>query len=105
MREGYSRGRVLDDQAEEGGDEDAEQDAAADLEYQEHCGDEDADDGQEAGSMADVTESHEGGVGVDDQAGILQADEGDEQADTGAYGALETQRNGVEYPLPYLRKR
>ncbi len=90
--------RSLDEQADDRSHEDADEDAALDLQDHEGAGDDDADDPEEGGSVRDVTEGDEGGVVVGDDAGVLQADEGDEQADTRADGLLQSAGNGAEQP-------
>jgi hypothetical protein len=93
---------ILDEQADDGGGEDAEEDAAADLQDHERAGDGDADQAQEGGAVGDVAEGDQGAVVIGDDAGVLQADEGDEQADTRADGVLERERNRVQDPGAHL---
>ena len=97
-------GRNLPDgeHAEEGSGDDADEDVAGNLEDEQHGGDDDADDGKECGAVADGAEVDKGGSVVDDDAAVLESDEGDEEADTGADGMAEVHRDGVDNPLTHL---
>ena len=55
--------------------------------------------------MRNVAQTHQRGVIVDNDTGVLQADEGDEQADTGADGFLQGSGDGVQQPGAHLRNR
>ena len=88
--------------AQQGGDDDADEDVAGHLEDEQHTCDDDADDGQQGGAVADVAEVDQRGFVVDDDAAVLQADEGDEQADTGTNGVAQIHGNGIHNPLTHL---
>ena len=55
--------------------------------------------------MRNVAQTHQRGVIVDNDTGVLQADEGDEQADTGADGFLQGSGDGIQQPGAHLRNR
>ena len=98
MRDGLARRRILDEHADDGRRQDTPEDTAADMEHHQHAGDHKADDGQQARAVGHVAQRYQGRVAVDDQTGVLQADEGDEQADTGTDGMLEAERDGIQDP-------
>ena len=91
----------LADHAEDPGQQDAVQDSALHLACVEHSSEEQADERQQcadAGGVEVLREADDGDKrrGVNAQTGVLEADEGDEQADTDRNTLLERQRNGVE---------
>ena len=98
-------GQLADD-AQHPGDEDAVEDAALDLLHQQDGGNSHAqqcEDGAHAhrgeGLALEVLVGDEGGVAVDDELCVLQADKGNEQADAHADCALEGHGDGVEDAL------
>ena len=96
----------LADDAEAPGDEDAPEDAALDLADHEDAGDDDADERQkDRDALGAEGAVREGGLeavqgdqrrAVDDDAGVLQADEGDVDADTGRDRVLDRHRDRIE---------
>ena len=91
----------LAEHADDPGGQDAQQDGAVDILDVQHGGDEQTDESQQgtdAGGVEVVGEAGDGhqGGGVHAQAGVLQADEGDEQADAHAHAPLQVQGDGVE---------
>ena len=86
--------------------EDAVEDAALDLLHQQDGGDghaQQCEDGAHAhrgeGLALEVLVGDEGGIAVDDELCVLQADKGNEQADAHADCALEGHGDGVEDAL------
>ena len=100
---GFAGRGVLDEEADDGRGEDADEDAAADFEHHEAAGDDEAEDGDEGRAVGHVTEDDEGRVAVHDDAGVLHADEGDEEADTGADGFFQGAGDRVDQVGPDLR--
>ena len=101
-------GQLAED-AQHPGDQDAVQDAALDLLYQQDGGDHDTQQGKDRahahageGLALEVLVGDQGGVAVDDQLGVLQADESYEQADAHADRALQGHGNGVEDALTHI---
>ena len=99
----------LTDDAQRPGQQDAVQDSALDV-LDEHDGNQQhADQGQQ-GADADAVEGlalevlvgQQRGVAVDDELGVLQADEGDEQADADADRRFQGQGDGVEDGLAHI---
>ena len=106
VRVGDVDARKLADDAQHPGDEDAVEDAALDLLHQQDGGDghaQQCEDGAHAhrgeGLALEVLVGDEGGVAVDDELCVLQADKGNEQADAHADCALEGHGDGVEDAL------
>ena len=96
--DGSSGCGILDEDSDDGGGKDTPEDTSTYLRHNKAGSDEEADYAEEGLAMGDVAEADEGGVVVDDDTGILQADEGDEEADTGSYGFLESSGNGIDEP-------
>lgn len=104
-----------DDVVENCAAEHAPQDRALDLLLGHGADGEDRDDGDEhredgrpgggAGEDVEGREVDESRAVVHDDARVLQADEGDEQADTGGDGGLDRSRDGVEDHLAKTRDR
>ena len=95
---------ILDEEADGGSNEDAPEHSAADLCHNQAGGDEQADEGYKSLALSDAAESHDGGIVVNDDAGVLHADEGDEQADTCADGLLKRTGDGIDEPAANLGK-
>ena len=108
------KGRCADCQGVEGGglvfdlvEEDAEEEGAEDSD--EHGGfdfvglqdgdEQDAEEGELGGVVVEVAEGDGGGVAADDDAGVDQADEGDEEADASGDGGVELVRDGADQAL------
>ena len=99
---GFSGCRILDEQADDGGRENADKHAAAHLCHHETGGDEQTDHAHKGLAFGDAAKAHEGGVIVDDDTGVLHAYEGDEQADTRADGLFQGSGNSVKKPVSDL---
>ncbi len=106
-RVGHVEAAELADDAQDPGDEDAQQDVALDVSGHEHGGDDeapaeedDADAGRVEGAVGHATGEREdgdqGGLAGDHEAGALEADDGDEQANARGDGVLEVERDGLE---------
>ena len=96
----------LAEDAQHPGDKNAVQDTALDLFNQQNGGDDHADQGQNGthayageGVALEVLVGDEGGIAVDDQLCVLQANESNEQADAHADGALQGHGDGIEDAL------
>src|SRR5271165_4814406 len=82
-----------------GGGEDSEKDCAANLfDFQGHHENE-AEEGQEGGWVAQVAEADKGLRIADDQSGVAKADKGDEEANAAGYGCVEFMGDGAENHL------
>ena len=107
---GNIHARQLADHAQHPGGDDANQDGALDLLDVQHSGDQRADQSQQRANAVGGEIIGEAGDGnqsgrIHNQAGILQADEGDEQTDANGNTTLERQRNGVEDGFTYIGQR
>ena len=78
---------------DECGCKDADEHASPDLENYQYCGKEKADCEEDAVGACEVSESYERSVVVYDDAGVLEADECDVEADTCSDSLLESVRN------------
>ena len=91
----------LAEDAQDPGDDDAQEDGALHTPDVEDGGDEQTDDGQQSADavggevLGEAGDGHQGG-GVHSQTGVLEADEGDEQADAHGDAPLQRQGDGVE---------
>ena len=90
----------------EGGDgEDADEDGAADFFDFQGDHEDEAEEGQRGGGVADVAQADQGvGIG-DDKAGVAKADEGDEEADAAGHGGVELVGNGAQNHLADAGRR
>ena len=88
--------------AEDGRGKNTDQQGALYPGGQKRPGNDDADKGDERGG-GDVAETHQDGVVVDDDPGVLQADEGDKETDAGGNGMFHGQRDGVYDEFPDIQ--
>ncbi len=79
-----------------GGDEDADEDGAADLFDFERDHEDESEEREGGGGIADVAEADEGCGIADDEAGVAKADEGDEESDAAGDGCIEFMGNGAQ---------
>ena len=103
----------LQDDAQPPGGEDADEDVSLDVLYDEHGGQEDAEEREEDGDSLGVERSFCHRLGkreerdelrtCDDDMRVLQADECDEKADADGDGALQGQRNRIEESFAHIR--
>ncbi|MCY1297447.1 hypothetical protein D9M70_468860 [compost metagenome] len=70
-------------------DQDADQDRAANLQRIEHGDHEEAEDGEQRSGLLEIAEAHERCRIVNDDAGVLQGDDAEEEADTGGNRASQ----------------
>ena len=88
--------------AQQGSGNDTNQYIAGHLEDKQHTGNDNADDGQQGRAVADVAQTHQRSIVIDNNAAVLQADKGYEKTDTGADGVAQVQGDGIHNPLPHL---
>ena len=100
--EAAGSGRPMD-QAEGPGDagdgEHADEDGAAHFSDFERDHEDEAEERERGGGVADVAQADEGGGIADDEARVAKADEGDEEADAAGDGGVELVRNGAQNHL------
>ena len=90
-------GRVLDlveEDADGEGAEDADEHGGFDLVGLQDGDEDDAEDGELGAVLVEVAEGDGGGGALDDDAGVDQADEGDEEADASGDGGVELVGDG-----------
>ena len=86
-------------------DEDTDQQCAAHVLHHQHRRHGKTYHRQQRAARGDLAQRYERRVVVAYDTGILQADEGYEETDTGAYGILERGGDGIHYGLAQIRKR
>ena len=85
--------------------EDADEDGAFDLADFESDHQDEAEEREIGGGIADRAHADQG-VGIaNDEARVLEADEGDEEADAAGDGGVELVRNGAQDHLAGCRRR
>ena len=97
------RGRDPEHDAEPRGHEDGDDDGAGHAPGIQSQHQDEAERGEDDRRLAHVAERHQRRRMVDDDAGVLQRDDGKEQADAGGDRHLERLRDGVEQPLAHRR--
>ena len=112
-RIGDANAEKLQNDAQPPSGEDADEDVPLDVSYDEHGGQEDAEEREEDGDSFRVESSFCHRLGnreegdelrpCDDDVRVLQADEGDEEADADGDGALQGQRDRIEKRLAHIR--
>lgn len=85
--------------------EDADEQRARHLLDDEHRGEHDADNAEQCCAFGHGADGDEGGRTLDDDASVLQSDEGDEESDAGTYGTLHRCRYGVDDECAHLCQR
>lgn len=91
--------------ADERRGDDADEERAGNVLDDQHRRDEQADDAEQRRPLREVADGYKRGVVLHDDARVLQADEGDEEADARANGPFEGGGNGVDDECAYLRHR
>ncbi|MNZ48045.1 hypothetical protein D3C78_657800 [compost metagenome] len=89
---------------DQGHGEDADQDAAEDAAVFQHRDHQEADGGQQRTGGRQVTDVHQGCRMGDHDAGGLQADQPEEQADPRAHGEAQAAGDAVEQPFADARE-
>ena len=84
--------------------DDADKQRAGHVLDDKYRGEDNADNAEQSRSACEMSDAHEGGVVGDDDAGVLKADEGYEESDTGSDGSLQRSGDGVHDERTYLRR-
>ena len=103
--EAFVPAHELCDHAEGPGDQDADEDGTGDLEVGQDGDDDEPDDAENDFGARERTEAEERGFICDDDAGALQCDDRDEEADTGGDAELQVLRDAVDDLLTELEER
>ena len=90
--------------ADGGYTEHAEEDGAEHVAVAEHGDQQEAYGGQQRRRVGERAHGQQGGRAVDDDAGSLQTDQAEEQADPGAHGEAQAHRDAVEQPFADFRQ-
>ncbi len=79
--------------------QDTDQHGAANLQRLEGDDQEEAQGGEDRRGFAEVAQTHQGGWVIDDDAGVMQGNQRQEQADAGSNGRAQRQRDAVHDPF------
>ena len=90
--------------ADDGGGDDSDKEGSRDVEDDQRARNDKTDYGKETGAAGDVAEVNQCGGIIHDDAAALQADERDEQTDTGSDRLSQRQRQGVHNRLADTRQ-
>ena len=102
MGNGNSRSRILDKQTDYSGGENADEYSSLHLQHEKCAGNHQSYHSKQGCSLGNLSERNEGGSVVHDDSRILQADEGNKEADTGTYGLFDAVRDSIDKPCTHL---
>ena len=94
-------GDVAEQPAQGGGHHDGDEHGGVDAAGGEDADEEEAEQPQQAGQGGEVAHGHHGGGARDHDAGIVQAEQGDEQTDAGGDADPKCQGNVGDEPVAY----